>query len=312
MTEILLVMAPVFGVLALGFLTVRLRVLDADAVKGLVAFVFHVAVPLLLLRTLAQTELPTHLPWGFLLSFYGGAFGVYFLGLAAGRWGFRKGLAEQAIFGMSAGFTNTVLLGIPILLTTYGSEATLPVFFIIAFHGPLLMPITALLVRMGRGGTQSWHRQTILLAREILANPILLALLLGAVLNLAHLRLPWALDRTADLLGSTAVPAALFALGASLGGYPLRGDLAPSLVLVSLKIVLHPLLVWALGAWVFDLEGIWLQVAVGMAAMPTGINAYLFGARYDAAHEVAARTILLGTVLALATLPWVLHALGGV
>ncbi len=304
-------MAPVFGVAALGFLTFRFRVLDAAAVRGLVAFVFHVAVPLLLLRTLARTELPSDLPWRFLLSFYGGAVGVYFLGWAVGRWGFRRGSAEQAIFGMSAGFTNTVLLGIPILLTTYGPEATLPVFLIIAFHGPLLMPLTVFLVQLGGGGTLPFRRHMVLLGREILANPILLALLGGVGLHLTHLGLPEALDRTADLLGSTAVPVALFALGATLGGYSLRGDLAPALVLVSFKMVLHPLLVWALGRWVLDLGGIWLQVAVGMAAIPTGINAYLFGARYDAAQEVAARTIFLGTLLSLLTLPWLLHVLGG-
>jgi predicted permease len=50
------------------------------------------------------------------------------------------------------------------------------------------------------------------------------------------------------------------------------------------------------------LKGIWVPVAVTMAAMPSGINVYLFGARYDAAPGVAARTVLLTNIFSLVTL----------
>ena len=62
---------------------------------------------------------------------------------------------------------------------------------------------------------------------------------------------------------------------------------------------------------VFGLEGIWVPVAVTMAAMPSGINVYLFGARYDAAPGVAARTVFLTNVFSLVTLSVVLYAFQG-
>ena len=43
-----------------------------------------------------------------------------------------------------------------------------------------------------------------------------------------------------------------------------------------------------------------------MAAMPSGINVYLFGARYEAAQGVAARTVFLTTVGSLVTVSLVL------
>ena len=48
-----------------------------------------------------------------------------------------------------------------------------------------------------------------------------------------------------------------------------------------------------------------------MAAMPSGINVYLFGARYEAAADVAARTVLLTSFLSVATLSVLLVLLGG-
>jgi predicted permease len=48
-----------------------------------------------------------------------------------------------------------------------------------------------------------------------------------------------------------------------------------------------------------------------MAAMPSGVNVYLFGARYDAAPEVAAQTVLVTSVLSVATISTLLVLLGG-
>ena len=112
------------------------------------------------------------------------------------------------------------------------------------------------------------------------------------------------------MLGASAVPCALFALGASLAGYPLTGDVPPALFLVTLKLLVQPALVWILAVPVLGLEGIWVPVAVTMAAMPSGINVYLFGTRYDAAPGVAARTVFLSTIFSVGTLSALLFWFG--
>jgi len=298
--------APVFGIMLLGFLAVRLRVLEEPGVRGLVVFVFNFALPLLLFRSLAQTHLPDDIRWSFIFSYYGGAFSCYGLGVAAGRFLFRRPLDHQAIFGMSAGFSNTVLVGIPIILTAFGPEATLPIFLLIGFHGPTLMPLTTALIQASREGEVSALQQVGAIVKELIRNPIIMGLMAGLVANLTGVVLPGGLDRLVELLGSSAVPCALFAMGASLAGYPLMGDAAPAVLLTAVKLLLHPVLVWILAVPVFGLDGIWVPVAVTMAAMPSGVNAYLFGARYGAAPGVAARTILLGTILSLGTISAVL------
>jgi predicted permease len=80
---------------------------------------------------------------------------------------------------------------------------------------------------------------------------------------------------------------------------------------MSLKLFVHPALVWVLAVPVLGLEGIWVPVAVTMAAMPSGINVYLFGARYDAAPGVAARTVFLSTVFSVGTISALLYLFQG-
>ena len=69
---------------------------------------------------------------------------------------------------------------------------------------------------------------------------------------------------------------------------------------------MQPALIYLLGAYVFELAPVSLAVAVTMAALPTGINAYLFAARYDAAVPEATSTILISTLVSVMTLGFLL------
>ena len=311
MFVLLNVVAPVFGIAALGFAAARIRILDAAGVKGLVLFVFNFAIPVLLFRSMAGMTLPDDIAWGFLVAFYAGSVSTYGLGLLAARRVFHRPLDQAAIFGMSAAFSNTVLLGIPIVLTAFGPEATLPLFLIIAFHSATFMPLTLGIIQASRGTGVTVADEARQVVLAVVANPIVVGLGLGLAANLSGVVIPGALDRVTELLGQAAVPCALFAMGASVAGYPLRGELRPAFTLAALKLVVHPLIVWAVAGPILGIQGIWLAVAVVMAAMPSGVNVYLFGARYDAAPGVAARTVLLTSVLSVVTISTLLVLFGG-
>lgn len=310
MTPLLDIVAPVFGIIALGFVAVRASFLDAAGVRGVVAFVFNFALPVLLFRSMAGMEFPERIPWGVLAAFYAGALTTYALGMGLGKWGFARPLDEQAIYGMGASFSNTVLLGIPIALPALGPEAALPVFLIIAFHSATFMPLTLALVHLGRGEGVKASRQAVTLGRAMVRDPIVMGILVGLVANLGGVTLSGWPDRMTELLAGAAMPSALFAMGASLAGQPAGTDGAAPWLLAGLKLVVHPLLAWVVAVPVLGMEGVWVHATVLMAAMPTGVNVYLFGARHDAAASVAARTVLVASAGSVATISTLLALLG--
>ena len=114
------------------------------------------------------------------------------------------------------------------------------------------------------------------------------------------------IDQFAALLGGAALPTALFALGSNLARFHLAQTMREALVLTGLKTLLQPVLIYALGTWVLELEPVSLAVAVTMAALPTGINAYLFAARYDSGVPEATSTILASTLISTVTLAFLL------
>lgn len=308
------VIAPVFGLVGLGYGAARVGFFKPAEVAGLNKFVFNLAVPVMLFRTLVTTALPAQMEWGFVLSYYVGAFAVYALAVVAGRLAFSQRLSEQGVFGLGASYANMVLLGIPLVLLGYGDVAALPLSLLLVFHSPSMFFTVTALGEAGRGRGLAIGP---LLGRALLGlvkNPISAGLLLGLGANLAGAALPAWLDRFAVTLGGATLPCALFALGASLNAYRLSAHWRPAATLVGLKLLVHPLLVWALAA-AWGVNPLWTAVAVTMAAMPVGINAYLFAQRYGACVPAVAMAILLSTGLSLGTVAallwWFQRVLGG-
>lgn len=296
------IILPVFGTLGLGYAAARFGAFDEAANRGLSLFVFTFALPLLLFRAIAQAELPETLPWGYLLSYYLGAFGVFALAMVAGRVLFGRRLDEQGVMGLGAAFSNTGMLGIPLVMTAYGPPAALPLFVMIACHSLLMLPPTTALIEASQGGQQAPGALLLNLAKSILTTPIIWGLSAGLVFALSGFGIPGPLDAVAKGLGSAATPCALFALGASLTRYQLGGNLREPLLLAALKTVVHPLLVWLLATQVFAVPPLWTMTAVLLAALPAGITPYLFAQRYRACQATVASAVFLSTLLSVPTL----------
>lgn len=319
------IILPVFGLVVLGFAAAKLNWFDDTATRGLSLFVFNFAIPVLLFRSLATTDLPADIPWTFLVAFYAGGLAVFAINLMIARTAWRRAPDEAAVFGLAAAFSNTVLLGIPLVLTTFGDRASLPLFLLIAFHVPVYLPLATSLAEAyrGRGGTNSSGQAgtgarsggglAILRATAVglVTNPIILGLAAGLLWNLTGAALPDLVDAIASHLAAAAVPCSLFALGASVARFRLAGQIGQAMGSVVLKTLVHPALVWALGALVFDLEPLWLGVAVLLAAMPAGANVYLFAQRYGVCIGSAATTVLVSTGVSIGTISILLYMLPG-
>lgn len=308
-TAIVQIIAPIFGIVLIGWLAARRGALDEAAVRGLSLFAFNFAIPVLLLRTVAQTEMPPQPEWRFVFAYFSGAFAIFALGAVTARLAFGRRGAAPAIFGISACFSNTTILGIPIVLKAYGDAAAVPLALILGFHSALLFTLTTVVAEVGAGVGVPVPRLLRNVGTGLVTNPILWGIFGGLALNFLGLALPAMLDQLAATLGSAALPTALFALGANLSRFRLTRTLREALLLTALKTALQPALIWLLGTQLFLLGEVSLAVAVTMAALPTGINAYLFAARYEAAVPEATSTILVSTLVSVPILALLLGLL---
>ena len=309
MTEILGIIVPVFGMALIGYAAGRIGLLDQTAAKGLSHFVFRLAIPVMLFRSLGRLSLP-QIEWLGMFAYYLGAVIMYLGTSFYARLVLRLTSDEAGAFSMGAAFSNSVLLGLPIVVKVMGEENTLPLLLIISCHTTVLFLVGTIYIEVGRAKGANIATTLGKVGRGLATNPIIIGLACGALFNLSGLSLPSWLDEIAIMFGQAAVPCALFSMGLSLCAFKLAGNLLQALHLVVFKLVFHPLLMWALARFLFDLSPLWTAVTVLVAGLPTGVNAYLFASSFETKEATASAAVLISTGLGLFSVSILLSLIG--
>jgi predicted permease len=138
--------------------------------------------------------------------------------------------------------------------------------------------------------------------RRIALHPFIIATLLGVISAALHLEPPVALDRLMQFLQNAAAPCALFVLGVTVALRPLPRLAWDVPAIVPVKLVLHPIIVLFMLAWLGPFSAPWTYAAVLMAALPPALNVFVLARQYDVWVEEASGSILIGTMVSVLTL----------
>jgi malonate transporter and related proteins len=302
MDGILAIVAPVFIVIGLGFAASALGLLSDRTADGLSDYVFVIAIPILLFRTLALAPLPQAQPWFYWLAYFSGLAVAWVLMTLLARRAFGMAGAEVPIMSFSAAQANTVFIGIPLVLQAHGDAGATPLFLLLAVHLPLTMTVASLLVERGEGAAGPWTD----VLRRLVMHPILIGIMAGALFRLGGLPLPEMVGGALKLVADTAAPTALFALGLTLRRYGLTASRGPLAAVTALKLIVHPAVVYLLAVHLLPMPPVWAAVAVILAACPSGVNGYLLAQRYQIGVANASAAIAVTTTLGVLTIPfWV-------
>ncbi len=150
MSAILAVLLPVFLLVALASppcAAVRCHVTESGALGS---FVANFALPAVLFRTLLQRPPGEAADFGYLLAYGSGSLLVFGLAVAAARRLGGKPLAAASLFGMGMAFSNSVFIGLPVVLQALGPEAGVAVALTVLIETLLMFPLILMLAEGGR------------------------------------------------------------------------------------------------------------------------------------------------------------------
>lgn len=310
--SILLVVIPVFLVMGAGYLATRVGVFSSAAVDGLMVFTQSFAIPCLLFRALADLDLGAVFDPRLLLSFYTGAVVSFALGILGARKLFQHRPGEAVAIGFGALFSNSVLLGLPIMSHAYGTAALAPSFAIVSIHAPFCYFIGITVMEFARADGRSLPDTLRTVGRTITRNGLMIGLAIGFAVNLGGIAIPGPIRTALDMMADSALPAALFGLGGVLTRYSIRASLPEAGMIAALSLVVHPAITYTLAQGLFGLPQGFVRSAVMTAAMAPGVNSYVFASMYARGQAQAASAVLLSTALLVVTASIWLAILGGV
>ena len=306
--HILSLTAPLFVLVFLGFALARWAGWPKSVSEGLSKFVFSTAIPALLFRLMSDFSKLPPVDARVLIAFFGGCLVVFALARFVGRTLFRMDGSSQSVFAMGAIFANNVLLGVPLAKVTLGERAMPSMSLVLVFNALVLWTLVTVSVEWSRTRSVSLAGLA-KTARNVLTNPVVAAILLGTAWGFTGIVLPRFVDDTLGLVASAAIPLSLIALGMSLGEHGVRAQWRESAVMAALKLVAHPVAVFAI-AWLLSLPALETQTVVMLATLPVGANVYLMSREFQTLEAAVATSLVLSTALAAITTPFTLALLG--
>lgn len=301
MSAVVNVALPVFAIMLAGYLSGRFRILGESSSEALNAFVYWFALPPVLFLGMATVPLERAFDWPFIWTFMLGMAVVAIPSVVIARFVFPDTFAALSLHGLTAIFSNTGYMGIPLMLAAYGSNGAFAAVLTTAINSALMIGLAIFLVEFGSGGGKPRLR---ILADGLLAvlkGPLFIAPLLGILVSWAGIGLPLWLTNFAELMGAAAGPCALFAMGLFLVGKPLKAGATEVGWLVFAKLVLHPLATWWFAVEVFELDFESVRGVGLMAALPTGALSFIVAQKYGIYVQRSSTAILASTVVSVAT-----------
>ncbi|MDB5850121.1 MAG: permease [Rhodoferax sp.] len=313
MLHILNITAPIYLIIAAGFLAVRFGLFTKDDTRVMGRFVIQFCVPALIFRALSQRSLSDVLNAPYLIAYALGSVAVS-LGMMAYAHR-RRGhpVPMAAIQGLGVSTSNSAFIGYPILMQTIGPAAAgVGLALSMIIENLVALPL-ALAMADSAGSSQHWHKTLARTLRGLLKNPMIIAILAGFAFATLGLQLPEVLGRTVQIVATAASPVALFVIGGSLVGLKLGGVRQDIATVAFGKLVLHPLAVFC-ALWLLPPLDPQLRIAaVVLAGMPMLSMYPVFAQKYH--YEGFCAAALLATTVAsflsISVLLWAMHAVLG-
>lgn len=287
---------PVFAMLALGFGMGRTGKASAAEAASINRIAFLVLQPSLIYPLVNGIPFET---------FDFAAIGVYaaceliaFLTTyAIVRFGLRREHLESWLLSMAVIFVNSLLYIWPVSYLIYGEAASLPITAVVALDATLWFGFFIVSMELMAGDRTSGGPM-----RRIIRNPILIAITLGIVTNLAKIETPEPLMTAFHFAGPAAAPMTLFALGVILSGQPLRPS--PTVATVAaLKLIAFPVLV-SLALLAFLPGSDWGALLTLNSAGPSGAMAFALALLYKVRTDAIAPVIIWTSFLSLFSLAY--------
>jgi len=292
---------PVFGVIAVGWAATRAHLLGSGALDALNVFSFRFALPALVLRLIAGQPLRQSFNPGFYAGYLASGAVVFMLVLGVSRLTASSTVAAAGAHATTATVSNLGFLGPPLMLAFFGERGAGPLAMAILAEIMVLLSVGGVLMGANGDARRGIGSQIL---RGTVFNPVVTAIVLGAVLAGTGRALPEPITRFLAFLGGAAGPTALFALGGALALQRLDRGTAVAACLISLvKLLVYPLFTWLVLRHVMTLEPFWVQAGVLIACLPSAGNIYVLAQRYDADPPRVSAAILLSTIASVVTFP---------
>ncbi len=288
-----------FLLILIGYIGGRTSKLGANASIELNRFVVWLALPAQLFNFAANSGWQTLWQPGFIAAFFLSCLIVFILVLLI-SWVRHRDLAAASFDGLSASYSNTGYMGIPLCALALGQDGLAPAI-ISTFIVFVMFALATVLIEIGILSHRKPHEIVWSVIKSLCTNPLLIAPVAGLLWAYSDLTLYDPIAQVIAFLAAASTPCALVSIGLFLMQ---KSTATPTQAWgISLaKLILQPLIAWVIAAPILELPTLWISAIVILSALPTGTGPFMLAQYYKADGSVISRVVLITTLGSLLTL----------
>ena len=299
MISILYGLTPFIFVTFLGFLFGKFKIFDLSHAKVLNLFLYYIAVPALIIKFVAQSEIG-QIDLKQIISYFlmQSICGIFTFVITSKY--FKRPIPESIIWSLTVALSNHVTLLLPITQIYFNDDVVTQVASIILMDGVILLSLIAFFLELAT----KKNVQPIIFIRNIILNPMILSILIGVFLFLINFKIvDTPLEYILSTLALCVSPVGLFAIGIILSFYTsdVINKLTASISII--KLIISPIVLLLIGLVIFD-AGVPQEIpgAFFVSVAPCGVTSIVLCSAYNVSPENIIKAIFISTFASIGTI----------
>ena len=299
MLQIFFGLIPFIFITVLGFIFGRLKIFNLNNAKVLNLFLFYIAVPALIIKFVAQSEIG-QVDLKQIISYFLMQASLGLITFLIKSKFFKRPVQESIIWSLMVALSNHVTLLLPITKIYFGTEVITQVTSIILMDGIILLSIITFFLEL----TTKKNIRVSVFVRNLLLNPMIMSIVIGVLLfsfNIDIIDTP--IDYTLSVLAACVSPVGLFAIGITLSFYSNKVLNKITVSISVLKLIISPIVLLLIGLVLFD-TGVPEKIpgAFFVSVAPCGHTAIVLCSAYNVNPENIVKALFISTFASIATI----------
>lgn len=299
MLQIFFGLIPFIFITVLGFIFGKVKIFDLSHAKVLNLFLFYIAVPALIIKFVAQSEI-SQIDTKQIISYIlmQGSLGLitFFITYKF----FKRPVQESIIWSLMVALSNHVTLLLPITKIYFGTDVITQVTSIILIDSVILLSIISFFLEL----TTKKNIKALVFVKNLFLNPMILSILIGLFLFLLNININnTPIEYTLSVLSACVSPVGLFAIGITLSFYTRKVVNKITASISILKLIISPIILLLIGLIFFD-AGLPEKIpgAFFVSVAPCGHSAIVFCSAYNVNPENIIKALFISTFASIITI----------
>jgi malonate transporter and related proteins len=306
MEQIISVIFPIFIILSVGYLSLRLNMLNTTHVQAIIQFIIKVSLPAFLLYALSTRSFDEIWQMPYFLGYLLGSLILFFSAYTLYRRFFKLPRHQAAVIGLGSSMSNTGFIGTAVLTLLIAQAAVPYLAMTLVIENIILLSLMLILIESS--DQQDKTLSTIILStlQNLAKNPIILSIILGLICSVYTVQWPVSLELPLKSLAFTASPLAIFVIGASLATLTIKDLSKDVLIVCTIKLLIMPIVVTSI---IYIMPGSTAKMAYAaliLSALPMATAFGIYG-QLNGIAEQSVASVMLSTLLSLVSIALIMQ-----